>query len=155
MSFLTLPYEITRMNTIILLFLSSFAIYLYTLFPSVAIYRDAGEMASVTFTLGIAHPPGYPLYVILGKLFSLLIPFGNIAYRINIMSAFFGALTCGIFYLAVKDLNNKSNIEKNTDFIFELIPSTDRVGIPWENIRANYKNHGIITKGNSFELFAE
>jgi len=118
MSFLTLPYEITRMNTIILLFLSSFAIYLYTLFPSVAIYRDAGEMASVTFTLGIAHPPGYPLYVILGKLFSLLIPFGNIAYRINIMSAFFGALTCGIFYLAVKDLNNKSNIEKNTDFIF-------------------------------------
>jgi len=43
--------------------------------------------------------------------------------------------------------------DKNTDFIFELIPSTDRVGIPWENIRANYKNHGIITKGNSFELF--
>ena len=43
--------------------------------------------------------------------------------------------------------------DKNTDFIFELIPSTDKVKILWENIRVNYRNNGIIAKGNAFELF--
>ncbi|HAX61700.1 MAG TPA: hypothetical protein DCX95_03955, partial [Elusimicrobia bacterium] len=58
------------------LILIIFGIFTYSAFPSVAIYRDAGEMASVCYTFGIAHPPGYPLYVLLGKIFTLLIPFG-------------------------------------------------------------------------------
>ncbi|MEW6556709.1 MAG: DUF2723 domain-containing protein [Elusimicrobiota bacterium] len=85
------------------LILTIFGIFTYTAFPSVAVYRDAGEMASVCYTFGIAHPPGYPLYVLLGKIFTVIIPFGNIAYRINLMSTFFGALTCSIVYLIVRD----------------------------------------------------
>ncbi|MBN1384749.1 MAG: DUF2723 domain-containing protein [Elusimicrobia bacterium] len=90
----------------IITFLTTFAIFVYTAFPTVAVYRDAGEMASVSLTLGIAHPPGYPLYVILGKIFTIIIPFGNIAYRINLMSAFFGALTCLLVYLIIKQLSH-------------------------------------------------
>lgn len=88
----------------IFLCLTSFALYLYTLYPTISPYRDSGDMIVSAFTLGISHPPGYPLYVLLGKIFTILIPFGNIAYRINLMSAFFGALTCGILYLLIKKL---------------------------------------------------
>ena len=38
---------------------------------------DSGELAAAVHTLGVAHPPGYPLYVLLGKLFSVLVPIGR------------------------------------------------------------------------------
>ena len=90
---------------IILTLLVSFAIYLYTLFPTVAPYRDAGEIATVIHTLGVAHPPGYPLYTLLGKIFVLLVPFGNIAYRMNVLSAVFGALTTAVIARAITRLD--------------------------------------------------
>ena len=77
----------------IVFFLVSFAIYLYTLFPSIAPYRDAGEMVTVVQTLGVAHPPGYPLYVLLGRVFVSVMPFGDAAYRLNVFSSLAGALT--------------------------------------------------------------
>lgn len=55
-------------------------------------YRDSGDLVSAIHTLGIAHPPGYALYVILGKAWVTLFPVGNVAYRVNAMSAFFAAL---------------------------------------------------------------
>jgi tetratricopeptide (TPR) repeat protein len=82
----------------IILFLACFALYLATLFPGLAPYRDSGEMVSVIHTLGIAHPPGYPLYVLSGKVFSILMPFGAAAYRLNVMSAVFSALTAAVIY---------------------------------------------------------
>ncbi|MBN1383999.1 MAG: DUF2723 domain-containing protein, partial [Elusimicrobia bacterium] len=86
----------------IITFLLSFAVYLATLCPTVYV-GDSGEFATAAYTLGITHPPGYPLYVILGKIFTIIIPFGNIAYRVNLMSAFFGALTCALVYLIVRN----------------------------------------------------
>ncbi|OGS46567.1 MAG: hypothetical protein A2539_01685 [Elusimicrobia bacterium RIFOXYD2_FULL_34_15] len=56
------------------------------------------------FTLGISHPSGYPLYVLLGKIFTLVIPFGNIAYRINLMSAVFGAMACSLLFYVLNYL---------------------------------------------------
>ena len=90
-------------NTILtgaLLFLLTFTIYNLTLCPTVYWY-DSGELISACTNLGIAHPTGYPLYTILGRVFSLL-PTGNPAVRVNGMSAFFGALTVVIIYLVVK-----------------------------------------------------
>jgi hypothetical protein len=75
------------------------------LFPTIAPYRDAGEMTTVIHTLGVAHPPGYPLYTLLGKIFVLLVPFGNIAYRINVLSAVFGALTVAVIARAITRLD--------------------------------------------------
>ncbi len=58
------------------------ALFLYwqTSYPSVA-YIDSGELAVVNWTLGIAHPTGYPLYTLIGRLFALL-PFELIATQI-------------------------------------------------------------------------
>jgi hypothetical protein len=63
---------------------------------------DSAEFAAGAYTLGIVHAPGYPLYLLLGKIFSYL-PWGDVAYRLNLMSAFFAALTVVVFYrLALK-----------------------------------------------------
>ncbi|MFN3550546.1 MAG: protein O-mannosyl-transferase family [Endomicrobiia bacterium] len=53
---------------------------------------DSGEFITTSCILGIAHSPGYPLYSLLGKIFSVIIPFGNYAYRINIMNIIFTML---------------------------------------------------------------
>ena len=74
---------------IVVLFFTSFVYYLTGLSGTVPAYRDSGDLVASIHTLGIAHPPGYALYVLLGKLFVTLLPFGNIAYRVNVMSAVF------------------------------------------------------------------
>ncbi|MFQ6014371.1 MAG: DUF2723 domain-containing protein [Anaerolineae bacterium] len=81
------------------LFAVSFLLYLHTLAPTVAaIFDDSLEFQLVAYQLGIAHPTGYPLYTLLGKVFTLL-PLGDVAYRVNLMSAVFGALTISFLYL--------------------------------------------------------
>ena len=76
-------------------------LYLTTLAPSVVtLFDDSLEFQLVTYQLGIAHPTGYPLYTLLGKLFTFL-PMGNVAYRVNLMSAVFGALTVALVYLLI------------------------------------------------------
>ncbi|MCG3203702.1 MAG: hypothetical protein KCHDKBKB_00374 [Elusimicrobia bacterium] len=69
-----------------ILFFSFFVLYLSTVAPHLAPYRDAGEMAALLGTLGVAHPPGYPLYTLLGSLITWL-PVGNLVYRVNVFSA--------------------------------------------------------------------
>lgn len=56
---------------------------------------DGGELITAAVTLGIPHPPGYPTYVVLGKLFSWL-PIGTLAFRLNLLSAVTIAVAAGI-----------------------------------------------------------
>lgn len=80
-----------------------FLIYLLTIAPSV-IQIDAGELAAVQLTLGIAHPTGYPLFTILGYLFSLLpLPFTKI-FQMNLLAAIYTATAVGIFVITVKTI---------------------------------------------------
>ncbi|MFH1561945.1 MAG: DUF2723 domain-containing protein [Nitrospirota bacterium] len=84
----------------IIVFLTAFFTYLKTLTPSIPLH-DAGELVTCAWLLGIPHPPGYPLYCLLGKLWITILPIGNIAYRMNLASALCGALTCMILYFIV------------------------------------------------------
>ena len=84
------------------LFAGSSLVYLHTLAPSVAtIFDDSLEFQLVCYLPGIAHPTGYPLYTLLGKLFTYL-PLGDVAYRVNLMSAFFASLTASILYATLR-----------------------------------------------------
>ncbi|MEW6095471.1 MAG: DUF2723 domain-containing protein [bacterium] len=98
----TSPLYFTRMDYIfgILVLLISFGVYLHTLIPTVG-FHDSGELIAVSYLLGIAHPPGYPLYCLLGKLWMTLMPIGNIAYRMNMLSALCAALACMMVYFIV------------------------------------------------------
>ncbi len=78
----------------------SLALYVRTLAPSL-LYGDISEFQTLSYTLGMTHASGYPTQIMFGKLFTFL-PFGDIAYRVNLMSAFFGALAVANVYLIVR-----------------------------------------------------
>lgn len=84
-------------------FLLVFICYLFTLAPTI-FFGDSGEFATASYHLGIVHPPGYPLYTLLGKLFMIIVPFGDMAYRMNIMSAFFASAAAVVCYLIMRTL---------------------------------------------------
>ena len=82
-----------------LTFFFSGVIYLLTLSPALS-FIDSGELAAVCATLGITHPPGYPLYAQLGRIFSFF-PFGEPIFRFNLMSAFWVSLTNLCLFLSL------------------------------------------------------
>ena len=83
---------------------AALALYLRTLAPSVAfLFDDSLEFQLVGYRLAVAHPTGYPLYTLLLKLFSFL-PFGDVAYRANLLSAVCASLAVAIVYLAALQL---------------------------------------------------
>ncbi len=61
---------------------------------------DSGELIVAASQLSVAHPPGFPLYVLLGKLASL-VPVGGLALRLNLLSALCGALAAGLLARAL------------------------------------------------------
>jgi hypothetical protein len=78
-----------------------FIVYLTTLAPSV-VEIDAGELATVQILLGIAHPTGYPLFTLLGHLFSL-IPFHfTKIYQLNLLTAVWCSLAVSVFVFTCK-----------------------------------------------------
>src|SRR6266480_1722451 len=85
-----------------IVFLIALLLYSWTLAPTVTL-TDSGELIVVARGLGIAHPPGVPSWIILAHLASLM-PFGNIAVRINFSSALFAALACAMLTLTVAEL---------------------------------------------------
>ena len=70
----------------------AFLVYLLTLAPTVTLW-DAGEFLTAARTLGIPHPPGTPLVVLLGHVWGQLVFFGNYAWRLNVLSAVSSAVT--------------------------------------------------------------
>ena len=75
-----------------IVFLFTFSLYLFMCSPTVT-SDDSGELSGVCSTLGIAHPSGYPLYSIIGKIVNTIFVFANSAYRTNLISVIFGGLT--------------------------------------------------------------
>lgn len=57
---------------------------------------DSGELVAAVHTLGIPHPSGFPLYVLLGKLWTLVLPVGSIAFRMSLFSAMCAAAACTV-----------------------------------------------------------
>jgi len=116
-----------------------FIVYIFTLAPSV-VQIDSGELAAVQATLGIAHPTGYPLFTILGYLFSLIpLPFTKI-FQLNLLAAIYCSTGITVFVYTVKlvldnlesfssskvnttkKIKNKKKSEKEKQKISEITP---------------------------------
>ncbi len=82
-----------------------FGLYLATLCPTVP-PGDSGELITVAHTLGVAHPPGYPLFTLLGKV-ATWIPVGTIAARVNALSAICQAAAAALLVVAVRVLTGR------------------------------------------------
>ncbi|MFP4529007.1 MAG: protein O-mannosyl-transferase family [Candidatus Kapaibacterium sp.] len=83
-------------------------LYIFTMAPGLT-FTDSGELAGVCVTLGIAHPTGYPLFTLLGHLWSLL--FGSDVFLLNIFAGVMTALSAMVFYLLSRDVLLYINME--------------------------------------------
>lgn len=89
------------MSAVAAVFAAAFTLYLGCLYPAVA-PRDSADMAAAAMTLGVAHPPGYPLYSLLGRGWLAVLPWGNAAYRLNVLSAVAAAAAVAALFAAVR-----------------------------------------------------
>jgi tetratricopeptide (TPR) repeat protein len=86
-------------------FLLPLAAYVFFLCPTIAA-GDSGELITASKVLGIPHPPGYPLFTMIGHLFTW-IPFQSVAWRVNLSSALFSSLACLFVYLSLLRLTGR------------------------------------------------
>ncbi|MCS5614689.1 MAG: DUF2723 domain-containing protein, partial [Candidatus Marinimicrobia bacterium] len=96
----------------------SFLVYLLTMADTVP-YWDSGEFIATSYILGVPHPPGSPLYLIIGRIFSM-IPFNpDIAFRINLISPVVSALAVMYLYLSTVKLisNYRGKVQNQMDSI--------------------------------------
>ncbi len=76
--------------------------YLVSLAPSVTFW-DAGEFVASMKILGIPHPPGTPLFVMMGHVWGMLFPVGEFAFRTNLLSALFSSAGAGCWFLVLQE----------------------------------------------------
>lgn len=91
-----------------------FAVYMATLAPSVTFF-DSGEFLTAAASLGSAHSPGYPLFLMYAKPFTW-IPLGNIAFRVNMATAFSSSLACLGVYLVTAAILKKEQLGVHAAF---------------------------------------
>ena len=75
-----------------------FLLYIITLAPSTAMW-DTSEYIAAAYTLGMPHPPGNPLFVLIGRVFAILPIAGSVAARINVLAALCSAVAAGMWFL--------------------------------------------------------
>ncbi len=92
-----------------------------TLAPTVN-FIDSDELSAVTSLLGVAHPTGYPLFTILGKVFTL-VPVGDEVYRLNLMSAFVSSISVLLFFRLMVFIFSEFRISKNDKTFGENLTS--------------------------------
>ncbi len=88
-----------RIACALVVFLASLGVYGWTLAPTVTLV-DSGELIVAASSLGVAHPPGFPLYVLLAHL-ATLVPIASVSVRVNFASALFAALASSLVVLVV------------------------------------------------------
>ena len=112
-----------------------FIIYLTTLAPTI-LQIDAGELTTVQALAGIAHPTGYPLFTMIGYLFSKIPSPFSVAFQLNILAAIWCSLGVGLFTYTSKfilDNPDKFQFAKKTQV---------------KKSQAKQKNQQKTTKGN-------
>ncbi len=121
---------ITKIDSIIpvIIFISTFLVYITFLAPSI-FKGDSAEFCITAYILGIPHPNGFPVYTWIGHLFTML-PIGSVAYRVNLMSAFFGAVTVSLIYVIVLKIA----------ILDKKIISDIKSSLPAKSIRSSYIN---------------
>ena len=91
---------------LLVVFTGVLCLYAATMPRSVALEDDGSFIMAARF-LGIAHPPGYPLWVLLAKPFTW-IPIGSVAFRVHFASGVFGAAACAVLWWIARRLTHAS-----------------------------------------------
>ena len=90
-------------------FLAVLGLYLVTLSPTTALW-DASEYIAAAYTFGLPHPPGNPLFVIVGRVVSILPVAPNVAMRINMLAAVSSAVAAAVWYLVAHRVARRAGL---------------------------------------------
>ncbi|HEY5530489.1 MAG TPA: DUF2723 domain-containing protein [Candidatus Anoxymicrobiaceae bacterium] len=85
------------------LFVATFSMNILTAAHTVT-FSDSGDFLMAISTVGNVHGPGYPLYAMSAKVFTLLLPFGSLAFRVSVFSGLFAALTVCLIYWILRQM---------------------------------------------------
>ena len=105
-----------RINAVVagIVFLFTLGVYIRTVAPTLSFW-DCGEFIAASYLLAVPHPPGTPLYVVIGRVFASIPFVSDIGLRVNLVSAFFSAGTALFGYLiASRVLQNVLTEENST-----------------------------------------
>jgi hypothetical protein len=105
-------------------FAAVWIVYLWTLAPEQTL-EDSGELCTASFYAGIPHPPGYPFWAVYSWFWTFIIPFGNVAWRVEVGQSFASAMGCGLIALMVS---------RGGSMLIEGIEELKKVSRQWENI---------------------
>ena len=75
-------------------------VYFFTLAPELTL-EDSGELCTGSYYAGIPHPPGYPFWALYSWLWTVILPVGNVAWRVEVGEATAAAMACGMVALMV------------------------------------------------------
>jgi hypothetical protein len=129
---------------LLLLTIVLFLLYLKTTARSVPT-GDSGELIAAAWNLGVAHPPGYPTYTILGHLAGLF-PIGTPAFRLNLLSAILDSLALGVLGFGILRFLRARTREYNKDS-GQLIPIIGAlIGISLLAISTAYWSYSLVAE---------
>jgi tetratricopeptide (TPR) repeat protein len=98
-------------------------VYLFTLAPEQTL-EDSGELCTAAYYAGIPHPPGYPFWSVYAWFWTVIVPFGNVAWRVEVGESFAAAMGCGLLALMVS---------RGSSMLIEGIEVIKDVPRQWEN----------------------
>lgn len=107
---------------LVLAFVGVWVVYLYTLAPELTL-EDSGELCTGSFYAGIPHPPGYPFWAIYSWFWTWILPFGNVAWRVEVGESFAAAMGCGILAMMVS---------RGSSMLIEGIEELKGISKQWE-----------------------
>jgi hypothetical protein len=135
-----------RLNLIysVILFIFTYIIYITTTAPDLT-FTDSGELATVCSTLGIAHSTGYPLFTILGHLWTYLPIPGSEIYSLNLYAGFMTAISVAVFFnTLVLILSFFNDYKKPTQSKIPVSKKTKQIPEKKSDIKADDKTIQII-----------
>ena len=109
--------------TLGLTFLIVWIVYLFTLAPELTL-EDSGELCTGSYYAGIPHPPGYPFWSVYSWFWTVIVPFGNVAWRVEVGQSFAAAMGCGLLAFMVS---------RGSSMLIEGIEEIKNIPSRWEN----------------------
>jgi hypothetical protein len=127
-----------------LAFAVPFGVYVASLWPGVDLW-DTAELQTVPYILGIPHPTGFPVYVLAGWVWSHVVLVGDVAYRMNLFSAFSISLAALALFGAVVTLEAEPLFAFGAALVFAFATTT------WTHaIRAEVHTFALALVGLGF-----
>lgn len=120
-----MDYKVLKRIVGLIVFIFATVVYVMTVQPTLSFW-DCGEFIACAYTLSTPHPPGAPLHILVGKIFTMLPTASDIGLRMNYLSAISSSLTVLLLFLvSAKLMKNFRGTPKNLwDSILILVPSS-------------------------------